>query len=51
VFLANLLKQRNQQEDTSNNGIQALNLVKISSYDFILIDLSMAKMDGFGAID
>jgi hypothetical protein len=28
VFLANLLKQRKLQVDTSNNGIQALNLVK-----------------------
>ncbi len=28
VLLYNLLKQRKLQVDTSNNGIQALNLVK-----------------------
>jgi len=51
VLLYNLLKQRNLQVDTANNGIQALNLVKINTYDLILMDLSMPKMDGFEAID
>lgn len=50
MFLANLLKQRNLQVDTANNGIHALNLVKINTYDLILMDLSMPKMDGFEAI-
>lgn len=51
MLLYNLLKQRKLQVDASNNGIQALNLVKINTYDLILMDLSMPKMDGFEAID
>lgn len=51
IFLSNLLKQRNLQIDTAKNGIQALDLVKINTYDLILMDLSMPKMDGFEATD
>ena len=45
------IKQRNLQVDTSNNGIHALNLVKLSTYNLILMYLSIPKMDGFEAID
>ena len=45
------IKQRNLQVDTSNNGIHALNLVKFSTYNLILMYLSIPKMDGFEAID
>ena len=45
------IRQRNLQVDASNNGIHALNLVKLSTYNLILMYLSMPKMEGFEAID
>lgn len=51
IFLANLLKSKMLDVDMACNGIQAIKLVKVKSYDLILMDLSMPKMDGFEATE
>ncbi|GMT48493.1 MAG: hybrid sensor histidine kinase/response regulator [bacterium] len=45
--LANVLKQKNYQISAAKNGHQALDLVKETTPDLILLDIMMPEMDGF----
>lgn len=45
-----LLTNWQVQVETADNGLEALQMVKSSSYDVILMDLFMPVMDGFEAI-
>ena len=44
------LKQENFTFDEANNGQSAIDLVKNTKYDCILMDIMMPKLDGFSAI-
>jgi signal transduction histidine kinase/ActR/RegA family two-component response regulator len=43
------LKKNNIEFDVANNGIEALEMLKINSYDVILMDCHMPLMDGYEA--
>ena len=44
------LKLENYTYDEASNGVDAINLVKNNSYDCILMDIMMPKLDGYSAI-
>ncbi len=45
--LANVLKQNNYQISAAKNGYQAIDIVRETSPDLILLDIMMPEMDGF----
>lgn len=49
VYLAGFLRSKGWIADTASNGIKALEKYKSGTYDLILMDGQMPKMDGFEA--
>lgn len=45
-----IFKHNNYSIDTVKNGIEALEYVEISTYDVIILDIMMPKMDGLTAL-
>lgn len=43
----NILKENNYKFSFATNGEQALDIVKNSEFDLILLDIMMPKMDGY----
>ena len=54
VLIRNVIKEylkiENIDFDEADNGINALNLIKINNYDCIIMDIMMPKLDGFSTI-
>ena len=54
ILIRNVIKEylkiENYQYDEASNGVDAINLVKNNSYDCILMDIMMPKLDGYSAI-
>lgn len=48
LFRKALVKKGFEEVDTANDPIQALKNFKKGSYDLLIIDIVMSKMDGFG---
>jgi CheY-like chemotaxis protein len=46
VYLNRLMKDCGYEIETVNNGRDALNLIGIKDYDFILLDIKMPEMNG-----
>lgn len=49
TLAVNVLEHNGWQVDTAENGVQALDMLKDSSFDLILMDIQMPEMDGFAA--
>ena len=54
ILIRNVIKEYLKLEDytydEASNGVDAINLVKNNSYDCILMDIMMPKLDGYSAI-
>ena len=54
IIIRNVIKEYLKLEDytydEASNGVDAINLVKNNSYDCILMDIMMPKLDGYSAI-
>lgn len=54
ILIRNVIKEylkiENYTYDEASNGVDAINLVKNNSYDCILMDIMMPKLDGYSAI-
>jgi CheY-like chemotaxis protein len=49
IYLKELLRKQNAEISWAKNGLEALQLVKVKSFNIILMDLKMPIMDGFEA--
>lgn len=49
MLIANLLKKRGCEIETAENGMEAVEAVKASRFDLVLMDCHMPQMDGFEA--
>ncbi|MCF0070619.1 PAS domain-containing protein [Dyadobacter sp. CY261] len=49
LLMKNFMKQWNVQYDLAENGLVALEKVKLHDYDLVLMDLQMPEMDGYEA--
>ena len=49
VVAKRVLEKMDFAIDIANNGLEALEKIKEETYDFVLMDLEMPKMDGFSA--
>ena len=49
IVIKGLLKKYNFQIDTANNGVEAIQAVKLKPYDLIFMDVQMPQMDGLEA--
>ncbi len=45
-MLSSMLKRSGYRVDTASNGLEGLKKIEVVSYDFILCDVKMPKMDG-----
>lgn len=50
LVLSRMLKQRGYTVDIANNGVEALELHGLNTYDLILMDIQMPVMDGVEAV-
>lgn len=50
MLVANMLKKRNMVVSTANDGIEALEALEVASFDLILMDIQMPRMDGYLAV-
>ncbi|MDQ8204602.1 response regulator [Pelagicoccus sp. SDUM812003] len=46
-LMSALLNDLGHRVDVASNGLEALEMIEKESYDFILLDISMPKLDGF----
>jgi adenylate cyclase len=51
VLLANILGDQGFEVDVAENGMQGLELLKAGSYDVVLLDLLMPKMNGYQVLE
>ncbi len=49
TLAVNVLERQGWQVDVAENGVQALDMLKDSSFDLILMDIQMPEMDGYAA--
>ncbi|MBL7816744.1 MAG: response regulator [Saprospiraceae bacterium] len=50
VLVSNMLKKRDVIVSTANDGLEALDALAMSSFDLILMDIQMPRMDGYRAV-
>jgi two-component system chemotaxis response regulator CheY len=50
-LLAYILKSKNHKVDTASDGLIALEKVFSSTYDLVITDINMPRMDGFKLIE
>lgn len=51
LFLADFLSERDFLVETACNGVQAVEKVKSTAYDLILLDVLMPEMDGLECLE
>ncbi|QPK93686.1 response regulator transcription factor [Actinomyces sp. zg-332] len=50
-IIAKLLQKKDYVVDSAYDGIEALHYIKTSSYDAIIMDVMMPKLDGYKTVD
>ena len=51
LLLAHAVEQLGHQIETAENGRQALDKLRASSFDLVLLDIEMPEMDGYQLLD
>lgn len=50
-FFLSLFSEYGMKADIANNGIKALEMIKVKNYDIVLMDIEMPKMNGYQAAE
>jgi DNA-binding response OmpR family regulator len=50
VMLAKIVERQNVAVDTARDGVEALEFLDRHSYDVVLLDLMMPRLDGYGVL-